>query len=224
MKKYFTILSSIVAAVILSFCITTKVNAAVKAYIVEDNGKIISFAYDDLIEDYTNKLLGKAAPMFDAYLEKAAGLVAFQDSVKGYVSCEAVFKAYQEALLIGQGSSFNIDSITENVSAADIKNITVGYEWKDGSLVVIDLPEVTVEQAGTDIPGKTVIVASLPATVDASQYSLSIDGQVMSYDASTKKFTITLDGTFTIQELQNKITVSLNGNNTSDDFDVEDIY
>ena len=213
-----------VAAVILTFCVTTRVNAAVKAYIVEDNGKIISFASDDLIADYTNRLLGKASPMFDAYLEKVAGLTAFQDSVKGYVSYESVLEAYQEALLIGPGSSFNIDSITENASAADIKNITVGYEWKNGSLVAIELPEVTVEKAGTDIPGKTVVVASLPSTVDALQYNLSIDGQVMSYDASTKKFTITLDGTFTIQELQNKITVSLNEDDTSNDFDVDNIY
>lgn len=70
------------------------------------------------------------------------------------------------------------------------------------------LPKATVEQAGTAILGKTVVIASLPSDADATKYNLAIDGQAFTYDASLKKFTIVLNGTFTKDQLQAKVVVS----------------
>ncbi len=168
-KKRLAVLSSAALGVLIASAVTTSVSAKVTSYIVNDNGKVISFASDDLIADYTNKLLGKASPMFDAYLEKVAGLTAFQDSVKGYVSYESVLEAYQEALLIGPGSSFDIDSVTENAGAEDIKDITVGYEWKDGAVTPVDQSKVITSVDTITVPATTVgIVPTLPTTVNVT--------------------------------------------------------
>ncbi len=72
----------------------------------------------------------------------------------------------------------------------------------------VQMPAVTVEQVGTAILGKTVVVASLPADVDGSKYNVTIDGKALSYNASTKKLTLILDGTFTKEYLQSKLIVS----------------
>ncbi|WP_373844682.1 cell wall-binding repeat-containing protein [Clostridium sp.] len=71
-----------------------------------------------------------------------------------------------------------------------------------------ELPEATVEQAGTAILGKTIVVASLPSTVDATKYNVTINGTDLTYDSSTKKFTATLDGTYTVSELQGLVEVA----------------
>jgi len=69
-------------------------------------------------------------------------------------------------------------------------------------------PTATVEQVGTAIMGKTVVVASLTSDVEASQYDVKIDGKALTYDETTKKYTITLDGTFTKEEIQAKMAVT----------------
>ncbi len=73
---------------------------------------------------------------------------------------------------------------------------------------VVAVPTATVEQAGTAIVGKTVVVASLPSTVDATKYNVLISGTALTYNATSGKFTATLDGTFTVAQLQTAITVS----------------
>ncbi len=212
-KRCFALLSSLVIAGVL----TTNVHAAVKSYIANDaSGRTISFNLDELLLDYTNNLSGLPSPMFDEYMKDAPNLIAFEDTIKGYVSYDSVMAKYTDAVVAGNASTFKIDTVTENASASDIKNITVGYNWANGSVVAA--VKATVEQAGTSVAGKTVVVASLPSDVDATKYILTIDGQALTYDASTKKFTITLDGTFSVQELQSKIVV------TSDDFLVDNVY
>lgn len=222
-KKCFAALSSAAISLVIAGMVTTNAHAAVKSYIVNDNGRIISFNLDSLLTDYAQKLSGASAPMFDQYMKYASGLVAFQDDKKGFVSSDAVMQAYTDALVAGKGSEFKLDTVTENAAASDIKSLTVGYQaGTDGTIIAA--VKATVEQAGTQVAGKTVVVASLPSGTDATQYSVTVNGQAMTYDASTGKFTGTLDGTYTIQELQEKIVVSLNQSNNSEDFDVDQIY
>lgn len=102
------------------------------------------------------------------------------------------------------------------IEAKDYKQIviyTVNYKAtgaKSSVAFTVDekLPTATVEQAGTAILGKTVVVASLPETVDATKYDVSIDNQILTYNSSTKKFSITLNGTYAKDELQEKIIVT----------------
>ncbi|WP_333888270.1 cell wall-binding repeat-containing protein [Clostridium sp.] len=70
------------------------------------------------------------------------------------------------------------------------------------------LPKVTIEQVGTAILGKTVVIASFPSDVDATEYDVTIDGQSFTYDTSTKKLVLVLNGTFTEEQLQAKVVVS----------------
>lgn len=88
-------------------------------------------------------------------------------------------------------------------TVADLQAKTVVTEKQ-----VAQLPKATVEQAGTAILGKTVVIASLPSDVDATKYNVTIDGKALTYIASTKKFSIVLDGVFTVADLQSKITVT----------------
>lgn len=226
--KCCALLSSIAISLGIVSALTINVHAAVKAYIVKDTtdtSKVIRFDFNDLLADYTNKLSGAASPMFDEYFKDAANLVAFQDSIKGYVSADAVEAEYAKAM--STGNQFDVDNFTENVSTADIiTGLTVGYEWsvKDSKVIPFIMPTATIEQAGTAITGNTVVVASLPSTVDASGYNVTVNGVALTYDAATGKFTGTIEGTYTIQQLQDKTIVSLKDDNTSDEFDVSDIY
>jgi phage baseplate assembly protein gpV len=220
-KRCFALVSSLVISLVISSVVTTNVHAAVKSYIAKDaSGRTISFNLDKLIADYTNNMTGASSPMFDEYMKDAANLIAFEDTVKGYVSYDSVMNAYTNAVIVDGGKTFNLDTVTENASASDIKSITVDYSCENGSVVAA--VKATVEQAGTVITGKTVVIASLPSEVDATKYNVTIDGQALAYDATTKKFTVTLDGTFTVQELQNKILVS--SKDISNEFDVDNVY
>jgi hypothetical protein len=136
-NKCLAVLSSIAIGGLIAAVITTSVSAKVTSYIVNNNGQVIKFNLDDLLAAYTNKLSGSSAPMFDEYMKHSSQLTAFEDDVKGLVSYDSVMKAYKDMLLQNKGNEFNIDTITENASAGDIKNITVGYEWKDGAIVPI---------------------------------------------------------------------------------------
>lgn len=199
-KKRLAVLSSAALGVLIASAVTTSVSAKVTSYIVNDNGKIISFASDDLIADYTNKLLGKASPMFDAYLEKASGLTAFQDSIKGYVSYESVYEAYLDALLIHEGNNFNIDSVTENAGAEDIKDITVGYEWKDGAVTPVDQSKVITSVDTITVPATTVgTVPTLPTTVNVTLGDGTTKAANITWnEAATSADTYATAGTVTI--------------------------
>ncbi|AKN33455.1 cell wall-binding protein [Clostridium carboxidivorans P7] len=70
------------------------------------------------------------------------------------------------------------------------------------------MPAATVEQAGTAIVGKTVAVVSLPAGTDCTKYVVTVNGTALTYNATSGKFTGTVDGTFTIADLQAKTVVS----------------
>ncbi|AKN33456.1 hypothetical protein Ccar_22560 [Clostridium carboxidivorans P7] len=220
-RKCFALMSSLAMSLIISAATFTNVHAAVKSYIASDaSGRIISFNLDDLLADYTNSLIEQPSPMFDEYKKDSSNLIAFEDSIKGYVSYDFVMDAYANALVAG--TPFNMDAVTENATSSDIKNVLVGYKWENGSIV--PTVKATVEKAGTDIAGKTAVVASLPANVDATKYKLTIDGQTLTYDASTNKFTVTLDGTFTIQDLQSKIMINSNDESSSDSFGLDNVY
>lgn len=109
-KKCFGILSSAALGIIISAALTTNAHAAVKSYVVNVSGKVISFDVDALMADYTNNILGKSSPMFDEYLKDAGNLVAFQDDKKGFVSADAVETAYEDALAQGK-TDFNVDNL-----------------------------------------------------------------------------------------------------------------
>lgn len=228
-KKWFRALSSTALGILIASSLTVNAHAAVTSYIATDStdsSKIISFSADKLIADYTNNMLGKASPMYNEYLKDATNLLAFQDSVKGYVSADPVEKAYTNAL-INNDTTFTVDNFTENASSADILNITVGYICNQDGLVVSapeSLPTATIESVGTEILGKTVVIASLPQGVDMTKYDVTVNGTKLTYDSSSGKFTGTIDGTYTKEQLQSNTTVSLIGNNTSDEFDVSEIY
>lgn len=218
-KKCFGVLSSAALGILIAAALTTTSHAAVKSYVVNNGGKIISFDANALIQDYSNKLIGQASPMYDEYLKDASNIYAFQDDKKGLVSANAVQEAYENALANGK-DDFSVDNFTENASDTNIiKDVTVGYEWKNGKILPVNksMPAATVERVGTEIVGETSVVVSLPQGVDAAQYDVTIDGTKLTYNSSTGKFTGTLTGTYTIAELQTQTTVS----NKSDNENVE---
>lgn len=65
-----------------------------------------------------------------------------------------------------------------------------------------EVPAATVEQAGTAILGKTVAVVSLPSDADATKYNVTVKGVQLTYNTESNKFTGTITGTYTIDELQ----------------------
>ena len=138
-RKCFIILSSLVIAVVLIYTMTIKVNAAVESYVVKDNDRIIRFNLDSLTKDYTNNLLGRQSPMFDEYMNHVSQLTAFEDTIKGLVSYDAVLPIYVDLLKKNKGNEFNINSVTENASDEDMaKGITVNYEWNNGNIIKVD--------------------------------------------------------------------------------------
>ena len=168
-KKCFGVLSSAALGVLVVCTLTTTAHAAVKSYVV-NTGQIIRFDAKTLVQDYANKLMDQASPMYDEYLKDADRLIAFEDDKKGFVSVNSVRTAYVSALANGE-SDFSVDNFTENASDTDIiKDLTVGYEWKNGKVSPVNesMPAATVEKAGTEILGETSVVVSLPQGVDAA--------------------------------------------------------
>lgn len=147
-KKCAALLSSAALGVLIASAVTTSAHAAVTSYIVKDAtdpSKVISFGYNDLLASYTAKLSGAPSPMFDAYLTDAANLIAFQDSVKGYVDATAVENAYTQS--ISTGTQFDVDNFTENASPANIvTGLTVGYTaGTDGTITPVAQAPLAVQ-------------------------------------------------------------------------------
>lgn len=63
------------------------------------------------------------------------------------------------------------------------------------------LPAATVQEVGTAILGKTVVIVSLPSTVDATKYNVTVAGVALDYQGENK-FTGTINGTYTVSEAQ----------------------
>lgn len=74
-RKCFAVLSSAALGVIVAAALNTSAHAAVKSYVINVSGKIISFDAGTLLTDYANKLSNMPSPMFDEYLKDAENLV-----------------------------------------------------------------------------------------------------------------------------------------------------
>ncbi len=170
-KKSLAVLSSAALGVLIASAVTTNAHAAVTDYVAKNAANnVISFNLDKLLADYTNKLSGQASPMFDEYLKDAPNLVAFKDTIKGYVSYDAVSKAYTDALIKDGGKTFKLDAVTENAAATDIANVTVDSTCgTDGKVVSVDPTKTIKTVSPITVPATTVGVApTLPTTVSVT--------------------------------------------------------
>ncbi|EFG89150.1 hypothetical protein CLCAR_1025 [Clostridium carboxidivorans P7] len=153
-----------------------------KAYIANASGE----GYADAL--VASSLAGKAsAPLVLVDQETSSATANAIDYLKSNI------KATTDLQVIG-GSGVVSNNVISKINAVVPANTT--------------LPTATIEQAGTAILGKTVVVASLPSGVDATKYDITVNGTKLTYNASTGKFTVTLDGTFTAADLQAKTTVT----------------
>ncbi len=176
-KRCLSVLSSTVMGLVIASALTTNAHAAVKSYVVKDaSGNIISFNIDDLASDYANKLSGAASPMFDEYVKDT--VVAFQDSVKGYVSYDSVMKAYTDAVATDGGKTFNLDKFTENADDADIaKDITAGYVWDTTKNQITAIDNSTTVSPAGDLKTKLdslVTAGTITAAQETAVINLNI--------------------------------------------------
>jgi putative cell wall-binding protein len=122
---------------------------------------------------------------------------AFTGSLDIHAQSSASFMAQRDAN--GEKSVYKASNDDTNTRTISIT---------DNTVVTPDVPTATVEQAGTAVLGKTVVVASLPSTVDATKYDVTVNGTKLAYNATSGKFTATIDGTFTVAQLQALTTVA----------------
>ncbi len=96
----------------------------------------------------------------------------------------------------------NSSSTSTTSSAVTVVTTPAAVTVPVATTPVATTPVAKIEQAETAIIGKTVVVASLPTDIDATLYTVTVKGTELTYDATTKKFTGALDGTYTIEALQ----------------------
>lgn len=198
-KKCLAVLSTAAVGVLIASAVTTNAHAAVKSYITDDGSKVIKFDLNNLLLDYQNKLSGAAAPMFDEYLKDAPKLTAFEDDKKGFVDAKYVTDAYTAALIKDGGKTFVLDTVTEAATAANIKNVTVGYVAQTDGTVKSVTPTpvgtavssvsatngtVTVKLSGTPDTTPTAADFAITQSVNGAA-STTVTSLGMTWDAST---------------------------------------
>lgn len=124
-KKIYAVMSSAALTTAISSAISTTAFAAVDGFLVNNNDKLFLYNYNELMEDSLNKLLGDSSPLYDEYIK--GNLVAFHDTIKGYVNEKDVMDQSLESLM--DGKNFDLDSFTESAKDEQIykiegKNVT----------------------------------------------------------------------------------------------------
>jgi hypothetical protein len=201
-KKGLAVLSSAALGVLIASAVSTSAHAAVTDYVAKNaTNNVINFNLNNLLADYTNKLSGQPSPMFDEYLKDASKLVAFKDSIKGYVSYDAVMKAYTDAVVKDGGKTFVMNTVTENAATADIANVTVDSTCgTDGKITTVTTPNLAVSSVSAiTTTGFTInftstsdlTIAGLPTTVTLTPTTGAAVTGTITYNNTAKTATVT---------------------------------
>lgn len=135
-KKIYAVMSSAALTTAISAAISTTAFAAVDGFLVNNNDKLFLYNYNELMEDSLNKLLGDSSPLYDEYIK--GNLVAFHDTIKGYVNEKDVMDQSLESLM--DGKNFDLDSFTESAKDEQIYKI----EGKNVTERILDEKKETV--------------------------------------------------------------------------------
>jgi hypothetical protein len=120
---------SLLTALLLSlFILSSPAYAAVESFVARNSdGSFHQYTYNDLLDSYALKLLGKPNGLYEDFASKKP--VALLDSISGYIDYSDVIDNYARALLLRQ--KFSLNQFTESQAArkadmpASLKLVTV---------------------------------------------------------------------------------------------------
>lgn len=199
-KKIYAVMSSAALTTAISSAISTTAFATVDGFLVNNNDKLFLYNYNELMEDSLNKLLGASSPLYDEYIK--GNLVAFHDTIKGYVNEKDVMDQSLESLM--DGKNFDLDSFTESAKDEQIYKI----EGKNVTERIFDEKKETVVDKKEKEAKAELKVESVSA-ITKTEVTVKLTQAVK--DATADKFQVKANGTDVKVEKAEKVAADLTG-------------
>jgi len=134
-RKCILISRQLSLAIILLLFLCSAANAAITGFVTkDDDGAYYQFSYDQLLDSYALKILGRPDGLYQEYANKKE-VYALLDSVRGYIDYNDVLDRYAEAVVLGE--KFDLIGYTESNKAkkAEMPGTVKLVQLNEGSVV-----------------------------------------------------------------------------------------
>ncbi|MDW7739728.1 MAG: N-acetylmuramoyl-L-alanine amidase [Bacillota bacterium] len=159
------------AAILILLFLSMQASAAVTGFVAKDaKGDLFEYRYEDLLDSYALKLLGKSNGLFEDFTKKS--VFALLDSKNGYLDYNDILDQYAASVVAGK--KFDLLKYTESSDAkkAEMPSIVKLVELNSGTLVH-STKTIGTGHTGSNPPSgsvnKTPIAGKAGATLEQAQ-------------------------------------------------------